>query len=70
MVSCAECGREIKGESVKCTTCASILHRECSKKVLGKWYCRKCYKPAKKSAKFELMARRDYLTKKLPKKIW
>jgi late competence protein required for DNA uptake (superfamily II DNA/RNA helicase) len=69
-MQCVECGREIKERGVKCSTCAAALHQECAKKVLGKWYCRRCYKQAKKSAKFELMARRDYLTKKLPKKIW
>ncbi|MEM2282931.1 MAG: hypothetical protein QXH26_05295 [Candidatus Hadarchaeales archaeon] len=67
---CAECGREIEARGVRCSTCAAALHRECAKKVLGRWYCRRCYKQAKKTAKFELMARRDYLERKLPKKIW
>lgn len=70
MTQCGECGREIQGRGVKCATCSIPLHKECAKKILGKFYCRKCYKQAKKTAKYELMARKDYLVRKYPKKLW
>ena len=42
MVSCAVCGKEIAGEAVKCAICGTEMHRDCAKKISGKFYCRRC----------------------------
>jgi len=34
------------------------VHRKCAKKRVGRWYCRRCYKEAKKEITYEKMARR------------
>ncbi|MEM2866830.1 MAG: hypothetical protein QW098_06815 [Candidatus Hadarchaeales archaeon] len=55
MASCAVCGRPISESGVKCSGCGANLHRECAKKLLGKFYCRGCLREGKKQARYERM---------------
>lgn len=70
MVNCAVCGKEIAGEKVECAICKTAMHRGCAKKISGKYYCKQCYKEGKKRARYERMAQRAMIGKKLPKKLW
>jgi len=67
---CAVCGKEIAGGKVKCEICGAEMHEECAKKIMGRRYCKRCYKEGKKRARYERMAQRSMIGKKLPKKLW
>ncbi|MCQ8898414.1 MAG: hypothetical protein NQU48_03130 [Hadesarchaea archaeon] len=54
MTSCSVCGKPVE-RGVRCSTCGATLHRECAKKILGKFYCRKCYREGRKEARYERM---------------
>jgi len=70
VASCAVCGKEIAGGAVKCAICGAEMHRDCAKKISGKFYCRRCSREGKRRARYERMAQRAMVGKKLPKKLW
>ena len=71
MSDCPVCGKSLVPPTVRCSTCTVELHRACGKRAIGKWYCKSCYKRAKRQIKFEQMARRSSIfDTKRPGKIW
>jgi len=58
VVQCPVCGGELSPPTVRCSRCDMEVHRKCAKKRVGRWYCRRCYKEAKKEITYEKMARR------------
>jgi hypothetical protein len=71
MAECPTCSKLIEPPAVRCSNCGVELHRACAKKTLGRWYCKGCYKEAKKQAKFERMAQRaSTFGAERPGKLW
>jgi predicted amidophosphoribosyltransferase len=71
MPDCSACGKPLAPPTVKCLSCGAELHRACAKRVMGRSYCKKCYKQAKKQARYERMAQRaEVFGAKRPTKVW
>ena len=58
MVDCPVCDEELTAPMVMCSKCDTQAHRGCSKKRVGKWYCKDFFKKAKKVVQYEKMSRR------------
>lgn len=58
-MDCPVCGEPLSAPTVKCSGCGVLLHKKCAKRTLGKSYCKSCYKQAKKTARYEIMARKS-----------
>ncbi|MEM2874974.1 MAG: zinc ribbon domain-containing protein [Candidatus Hadarchaeales archaeon] len=59
MSECPVCGNPVETDVVKCASCGVELHRGCAKRTLGKNYCKRCYREAKRRSRYEMMAQRD-----------
>jgi hypothetical protein len=59
MADCPVCKQPLTPPTVRCSNCGTELHKDCGKRGMGKWYCKDCYKRAKKGIKFEQMAQRS-----------
>ncbi len=70
MSVCPVCGKPLEARKVKCFGCAVELHRECAKKTMGKFYCRRCYREGKRRARLERMRQWGGMGKKVPHKLW
>ncbi len=71
MVDCPVCGKELTPPTIRCSICGAEVHRRCGKKLVGKWYCKGCYKEAKKEARYERMAQRSAtFSGRKPGRIW
>lgn len=69
-MECPVCGKPLTHPIVQCAICKVNLHRDCAKKIGGRYYCKRCYRQGKKMARYERMAQREALGQKAPKKLW
>ncbi len=59
MAECHICGNTLEEPIVTCSNCGKEVHKECGKKLSGKWYCKDCKKKGKKKSRYEKMSQRD-----------
>lgn len=69
-MDCPVCGKPLAPPSVQCSLCKAEVHRDCAKKLTGRYYCKRCYRQGKKMARYERMAQRRALGQHAPKKLW